>query len=73
MYKAIDKYTKIVYNNKCKEEISSPLGKEETLVSKKKAKQEKKSGGKPDSYINLTAAILNLITATLLLIEKLSQ
>lgn len=73
MYKAIDKYTKIVYNNKCKEEVSSPLGKEETLVSKKKAKQKKKRGSKPDSYINLTAAILNLITATLLLIEKLSQ
>ena len=40
-------------------------------MSKKKAK--KKSGGKPDSYINLTAAVLNLVTATLLLIEKLSR
>lgn len=53
--------------------MSSPLGKEVNLVSKKKARMKKKSGGKPDSYINLTAAILNLITAVLLLIEKLSQ
>lgn len=73
MCNTIDKYTKIVYNSKCKEEMTSPLGKEVNLVNKKKAKQKKKSGGKPDSYINLTAAILNLITATLLLIEKLSQ
>lgn len=35
--------------------------------------QNKKSGGKSDSYINLAAAILNLITALLLLIEKLSR
>lgn len=63
----------MVYNSKCKEVMSSPLGKEVNLVSKKKARMKKKSGGKPDSYINLTAAILNLITAVLLLIEKLSQ
>ncbi len=31
-----------------------------------------KSGGKPDSHINLAAAILNLITALILLYEKLS-
>ena len=35
--------------------------------------KDKKSGGKPDSYINLTAAILNLVTALLLLIEKLAK
>lgn len=33
--------------------------------------KRKKNGGKPDSYINLTAAILNLVTALLLLFEKL--
>lgn len=36
--------------------------------------KRKKSGGKAsDSYINLTAAILNLVTAILLLIEKLTE
>ena len=34
--------------------------------------KRKKSGGKQDSYINLAAAILNLITALILLYEKLS-
>lgn len=34
--------------------------------------KRKKSGGEPDSYINLAAAILNLITALILLYEKLS-
>ncbi len=33
--------------------------------------KRKKSGGKADLYINLTAAILNLITALILLFEKL--
>lgn len=33
--------------------------------------KRKKDGGKPDSYINLTAAVLNLITALILLYEKL--
>jgi hypothetical protein len=38
------------------------------------SKRRKKGGGKvPDSPINLAAAILNLITAILLLIEKLSE
>ena len=38
------------------------------------SKRKKKGGGKaPDSTINLTAAILNLITAILLLIEKLNE
>ena len=35
--------------------------------------KDKKSGGKYDSYINLTAAVLNLVTALLLLIEKLAK
>ena len=36
--------------------------------------KRKRDGGKaPDSYINLTAAILNLVTAILLLIEKLNR
>lgn len=35
--------------------------------------KRKKSGGKSDSYINLAAAILNLVTAILLLIEKLTE
>lgn len=38
---------------------------------------KRKKGGKVDpkrdSYINLTAAILNLVTAILLLIEKLTE
>ncbi len=38
------------------------------------SKRKKKGGGKvPESNLNLTAAILNLITAILLLIEKLSE
>jgi len=38
------------------------------------SKRRKKGGGKvPDSPITLAAAILNLITAILLLIEKLSE
>ncbi len=38
-------------------------------------KRKKKGGGKaqPDTLMNLTAAILNLVTAILLLIEKLSE
>jgi len=35
--------------------------------------KRKKKGGKVDSYLNLTAALLNLITAILLLIEKLTE
>lgn len=35
--------------------------------------KRKKSGGKSELYINLTAAILNLITAILLLIERLTE
>ena len=35
------------------------------------SKRTKRDGGKPDSYINLTAAVLNLITALILLFEKL--
>lgn len=35
------------------------------------SKRTKKDGGKTDSYINLTAAVLNLITALILLYEKL--
>lgn len=43
-------------------------GKEVSTMSKRK-----KSGGKAtESYLNLTAAILNLITALLLLWEKLT-
>jgi len=38
-----------------------------------KKQMKRRSGGQTDSYINLTAAILNLITAILLLIEKLSR
>lgn len=34
---------------------------------------KRKRGGKADLYINLTAAILNLVTAILLLIEKLTE
>lgn len=34
--------------------------------------KRKKSGGKADSYLTLAAAILNLITALLILFEKLS-
>lgn len=37
------------------------------------SKRHKKGGGKRDSHINLTAAILNLVTAILLLIEKLTE
>ena len=39
------------------------------------SKRKKKRGGKaqPDTLMNLTAAILNLITAILLLIEKLTE
>lgn len=39
------------------------------------SKRKRKTGGKaqPDTLMNLTAAILNLITAILLLIEKLSE
>ena len=37
--------------------------------------QKKKSGNKaePDSYLNLVTAILNLVIAILLLIEKLTE
>lgn len=37
--------------------------------------KRKKSGGKvqPDSYINLTTALLNLIVALILLYEKLTS
>lgn len=35
--------------------------------------KRKKSSGKPDSYINLAATVLNLVTAVLLLIEKLTE
>ncbi len=38
-----------------------------------KRKKSGKVDQKPDSYINLTAAILNLVTAILLLIEKLNR
>lgn len=34
--------------------------------------KRKKSGGKPDLYINLATAIINLIVALILLYEKLS-
>ena len=37
------------------------------------SKRKKRGGKAPDSPINLAAAILNLITAQLLLIEKLSE
>ncbi len=39
------------------------------------SKQRRKTGGKaqPDSLMNLTAAILNLVTAVLLLLEKLTE
>lgn len=38
------------------------------------SKRKKKGGGKaPDSTINLTAAIINLVTALLLLLEKLME
>jgi len=37
--------------------------------------KRKKKGGKvqPDNLVNLTAALLNLVTAILLLIEKLTE
>ena len=37
--------------------------------------KQKKSGGKtqPDTLMNLTAAFLNLVTAILLLVEKLTE
>jgi hypothetical protein len=40
-----------------------------------KQKRKKKSGNKtePDSYLNLVTAILNLVIAILLLIEKLTE
>lgn len=46
--------------------------KEDKALSKKR---KKKSGNKakPDSYINLVTAILNLVIAILLLIEKLTE
>ena len=38
------------------------------------SKRKKKGGkGQPETLMNLTAAILNLVTAVLLLIEKLSE
>ena len=38
------------------------------------SKRKKKSGkAQPDTLMNLTAAFLNLITAILLLIEKLTE
>ena len=37
------------------------------------SKQKKKGGKAPADKLNLTAAILNLITAILLLIEKLGE
>lgn len=40
------------------------------------SKRKKKSGKvdhKPDSYINLATALINLVIAILLLIEKLSE
>jgi hypothetical protein len=37
------------------------------------SKQKKGGKAKPDSLVNLTAAILNLVTAILLLIEKLTE
>ncbi len=37
------------------------------------SKRKKKSGKVTDSHINLLAALLNLITAILLLIEKLTE
>lgn len=39
------------------------------------SKRKKKSGNKaePDSYLNLVTAILNLVIAILLLIEKLTE
>ncbi len=38
------------------------------------SRQKKKSGkAQPDTLMNLTAALLNLITAVLLLIEKLTE
>ena len=35
------------------------------------SKRKKGNGGEADLYINLTAAILNLVTALILLYEKL--
>lgn len=55
---SIDNYTKMVYY---------VIRKEVNTMSKR----TKKDGGKADSYINLTAAVLNLITALILLYEKL--
>lgn len=39
------------------------------------SKRKKKRGGKanPDQVVNLTAAILNLVSALLFLIEKLTE
>ncbi len=39
------------------------------------SRRKKKRGGKagPDQALNLTAAILNLVTALLLLLEKLTE
>lgn len=37
------------------------------------SKQKKKDSGKADLYINLVSAVLNLITALILLFEKLRR
>lgn len=42
--------------------------KEVNIMSKRK-----KSGSKADSYISLAAAVINLITALLILLEKLND
>ena len=39
----------------------------------KKPKNKSGNKAKPDSYINLVTAILNLVIAILLLIEKLTE
>ena len=63
LQKTIDILQAVWYYNKRKEDKA---------LSKKR---KKKSGNKakPDSYINLVTAILNLVIAILLLIEKLTE
>ena len=63
MQKTIDILQAVWYYNKRKED--------KALSQKRKKKSGNKA--KPDSYINLVTAILNLVIAILLLIEKLTE
>jgi hypothetical protein len=62
--KAIDIYARIWYNN---------IRKEVRTLSKKKQKKSGNKKDQPASKINLVTAIVNLVIAILLLIEKLTR